>query len=108
MRTSRHSHFVPRGDLSRCSKILYSITSSASASSAAATRRVGSEEFVERDVMERGAESAGSICLDACELHPPAPLVDFLDEELAEVSRRAWEHRATQVGQARLHLRIGK
>jgi len=39
----------------------------------------------ERDVMERGAESAGSICLDACELHHLAPLLGFLGDQLAEV-----------------------
>src|SRR5437016_10674266 len=35
-----------------------------------------------RDVMERGAETAGSICLDACELHHLGPLLGFLGDEL--------------------------
>ena len=35
--------------------------------------------------MERGAETAGSICLDARELDHLAPLLGFLGDELAEL-----------------------
>ena len=41
---------------------------------------VDDTRFAERDVMERGAESAGSICLDACELHHLAPLLGLCGE----------------------------
>ena len=58
--------------------------------------------------MERGAETAGSICLDASELHHLAPLLGFVGDELAEVGAREREHVATQVGKARLDLGIGK
>ena len=36
-------------------------------------------------VMERRTETAGSICLDACELHHLAPLLGFVGDQLAEV-----------------------
>src|SRR5262245_20712263 len=60
------------------------------------------------EVMERGAKSAGSICLDACEVHHLAPLLGFVGDELAKVGGREREHVATQVGKARLDLGIGK
>jgi hypothetical protein len=64
--------------------------------------------LVHRDVMERGAESAGSICLDACELHHLAPLLGFLDDQLAEVSGRTSKHRAAEVSEPRFHVGIGE
>jgi hypothetical protein len=48
----RRFRVVPKAAVSRCSKVPYSITSPASASSAAATRRLASEGFAERNVME--------------------------------------------------------
>jgi hypothetical protein len=49
--------------------------------------------FPPREVMERGAETAGSICLDAGELDHLGPLLDFLADELAEVAGRERENR---------------
>src|SRR3954452_25379844 len=36
------------------------------------------------------------------------PLLGFIADELAEVLRRAWQHRAAEVGEPRLYVRIGK
>src|SRR5262249_27573557 len=58
--------------------------------------------------MEPGAETAGSICLDACELHHLAPLLGFLGDEFTEVGGREREHVATQVGKPRLDLGVGE
>jgi hypothetical protein len=59
-------------------------------------------------VMERGAETAGSIRLDACELHHLGPLLGFVGDELAEVGGRPDEHRAAHVRKPRLQLRVGE
>ena len=67
-----------------------------------------SRHFRRTAVMERGAETAGSICLDACELHHLAPLLRFVGDELAEVGGREREHVTAQVNESRLELRIGK
>src|SRR5215471_5946821 len=64
--------------------------------------------FAERNVMERGAETAGSICLDACELHHLAPLFSLFGNELAEVDRRAWKCGGAPLGKPCLHLGIGE
>ena len=58
--------------------------------------------------MERGAESAGSIRLDACEPHHLAPLLGFLGDQLAEVSGRTRKHRAAEVSEPRFHVGIGE
>jgi hypothetical protein len=58
--------------------------------------------------MERGAETAGSICLDACELDHLAPLFGFLSNEFPEIGGRPPKHRAAQVGKLRLDFQIGK
>src|SRR5215831_2027161 len=47
-------------------------------------RRIRGTGFMECD-----AETGGSICLDACELHHLAPLLGFLGDEFAEVGGRA-------------------
>src|SRR3954471_20022441 len=36
------------------------------------------------------------------------PFLGFIADELAEVVRRAWKHRASEVGEPRLYFRIGK
>ena len=56
--------------------------------------RASIRDFAERQIMERGAETAGSICLDACELHHLAPLLGFLGDQPAKVGRGAGKHRA--------------
>src|SRR6266700_364331 len=56
----------------------------------------------------RGTPKKGSFRLGARRLDHFAPFIDLLHEELAEISRRAWKHRAAQVGQVRPHLRIGE
>src|SRR5262249_37848821 len=57
---------------------------------------------------QRGAETAGSICLDACELNHLAPLLSFLSDELAEVGRRAWKCGGAPLGKPRVHFGIGE
>src|SRR5215472_18688931 len=37
-----------------------------------------------------------------------APLLGFVGDELTEVAGRAWEHSATKVSKARLHLGVGE
>jgi len=59
-------------------------------------------------VMERRTETAGSICLDACELHHLAPLLGFVGDQLAKVGGRPDEHRAAHVRKPRLQLRVGE
>src|SRR4051794_7047834 len=49
----------------------------------------------------------GSVRLRARELDHLGPLLGFLDDELAEVGRRAWKDCA-QLGETRFHLAIGK
>src|SRR5215471_11618019 len=58
--------------------------------------------------MERGSETAGSICLDARELHHLAPLFGFLGNEPPKVGGWASEQAAAHLGQLRLDLGIGK
>ena len=55
-----------------------------------------------------GAGIAGSLRLDAGELHHLAPLLGFLGDELAEVGGRAWKCGGIQPGKPHLHLRIGE
>ena len=45
-------------------------------------------------IYERGAGTAGSICLDASELHHLAPLLGFVGDHLSKVGRSAGKHRA--------------
>ena len=52
--------------------------------------------------------SAGSVRLDACELDHLGPLLDFVGDELFKVGGRTREHRGSQVGEAFLHVGIGK
>src|SRR5207249_3550908 len=47
-----------------------------------------------------------SVRLGTRELHHLGPLLGFIGDELAEVGRRAREHRSTQVGKPRLHFRV--
>src|SRR5258707_4776113 len=58
--------------------------------------------------MERGAETAGSIRLDAYELHHLAPFLGFVGDQLFKVGGREREHGATEVGKPRLDLGIGE
>jgi len=43
--------------------------------------------LVQRDLWNVAAETTGSICLDAGELHHLAPLLGFVGDELAELGR---------------------
>src|SRR5262249_47464809 len=56
--------------------------------------------------MERGTETAGSICLYACELHHLGPLLGFAGDEPAEVGGRARNHDCTEVGEPCLYFGI--
>src|SRR6266568_5711137 len=56
----------------------------------------------------RAMPKKASFRLGARRLDHFAPFIDLLHEELAEISRRAWKHRAAQVGEVRPHLRIGE
>src|SRR5262245_39441128 len=58
--------------------------------------------------MERGAETAGSIRLDARGLDHFGPLLGVVGDELAKVGGREREHVATEVGKPRLDLGVGK
>src|SRR5262249_53001921 len=99
-----NERITPRGNHQRLSQQnlpLADIRSAADITlSAPAIRRTG--------FMERGAGSAGSICLDACELHHLAPLLGFLGDQLAEVCGRDDKRRASKVGKPRLDLGIGE
>src|SRR6516162_2437198 len=57
--------------------------------------------------MECDAETGGSICLDACELHHLAPFLGFVGDELCEVGGRA-RQRLAEVSQTDLHLGVGE
>jgi len=46
--------------------------------------------------MERGAETTGSICFDAREVHHLAPLLGFVGDEILELGGRAWKCGAAQ------------
>jgi hypothetical protein len=50
----------------------------------------------------------GSIWLSARELDDLGPLLGFISDELAELGRRAWKHRAAQVGKPDLYVWIGR
>src|SRR5262249_43654513 len=56
--------------------------------------------------MERGTETAGSICLCACDFHPLGPLLGFVGDEPAEVGGRARNHDCTEVGEPCLYFGI--
>src|SRR5262245_53507758 len=73
-----------------------------------ATRPSGqrdARDFDERNVMECPAEL---LRLDRCELDHLAPLLDFVDDELAELGGRTRKHRAAQVREPRFHLWVGE
>src|SRR5262249_59612161 len=55
---------------------------------------------------EGGTETAGSICLYACELHHLGPLLGFVGDEPAEVGGRARNHDCTEVGEPCLYFGI--
>ena len=50
----------------------------------------------------------GSVRLDACELDHLGPFLDFVGDELFKVGGGTREHRGSQVGEAFLHVGIGK
>src|SRR5262245_8623285 len=75
--------------------VLYSITLSA-----AAIRRTGITEY--------WIGTAASVRLDVGRPDYLRPLFLIIYDESPEVGRRAWKHRAAKIGEARLHLRIGK
>src|SRR5262245_7248819 len=57
--------------------------------------------------MECDAETGGSICLDACELHHLAPFLGFVGDEFPEFSGGHKCRLEAHVEEAHLHLRIG-
>ena len=71
-----YRRYVPKGDLSRCSKIL---TQSHRPRVAAATRRVGSKEFAERDVMEY---QGGLLRLDIGRANHLGPPLGFVGNKI--------------------------
>src|SRR5262249_19214940 len=65
--------------------------------------------FAERAILEYRPDSgSASLRLDVERPNDVAPLLRFVDDELAEIGGREREHVATQVGKPRLHLGIGK
>ena len=49
-----------------------------------------------------------SLCLDVCRPDHLGPLFLVIYDELSEVGGRAGNHRATEIGEPRLHLGIGE
>src|SRR5215510_2111647 len=58
--------------------------------------------------MEYRAGSCASLRLDARELDDLGPLFGFVGDELAKIGGRTRKHRTSQIGEARLHGRIGE
>src|SRR4051812_2863628 len=67
---------------------------------------MGAGGFAYRDVMEFW--TGDSFALDICGPDHVPPLLSFFGDELGEVRRRDHQRGATQVGEPRLDLRIGK
>src|SRR5215468_9489378 len=59
-------------------------------------------------VTEYWIGTAASVCLDTRKLDHLAPLLDFVGDELSKVCGRTREHRSSQVGEAFLHVGVGK
>src|SRR5262249_5072409 len=55
-----------------------------------------------------GSGHPQSVQLDAREFHHLAPLIGFVDDELAEVGGRPRNHHYAKVGETRLDLGIGE
>src|SRR5262249_4946206 len=58
--------------------------------------------------MECGAETAGSVGLDAGELDHLGPLLGFLGDQLGEVGSGAGKWFTTEIGHPRLHRGLGE
>src|SRR5215813_10910402 len=69
---------------------------------------ISAPRFAIRDLWNVAAETTGSICLDACELHHLAPLLGFVGDEPAEVSGRHRHRHATQIGEPCFDRGIGE
>src|SRR5262245_20692867 len=64
------------------------------------------DAFAEREIMERGAETVGSVCLDTGGLDHLGPFLGFVGDQLSKVDGGRKYRYATEVGEMGLHLRV--
>jgi hypothetical protein len=68
----------------------------------------GHPPFAEREVMECGLTEPTSLRLDVRRLDHLAPFLGLVGDELTEIGGREREHVATEIGNPRLHIGVGK